>query len=282
MSTSNLPGQVLNSQEIDVNALIDEIQAHDPNADPAKAPASGAGTAGAAPVKINVGGQVREFADAQKATDALQAYANEVAKRQAEMEAAAREAGAVGGGVLTTGQDDPTQPDLSPRVDQEKFAALVKAGRLDQAIALVDKVRYGGVDPKDILRALAQKVQQQDQTLSALTFVNSHQELAQADNAAKLGSVMQQMGIPKTNAGFELAYAYAKQHGMLEESAQPGGLREPDQRGGLREPPPPPPSPGRRQAASNDDAPSWLDRAEDMSPEQLRALMARLEQQRTA
>ncbi len=274
MNPTNLPGQVVNAQDIDVNALIDEITTP-PGQDPAK-PAPVGGT-----VKLNLGGQVREFPDAGKAQEALQLYANEVAKRQAELEAAARDAGAVGGGQLTTGQDDPTAPDLAPRVDMEKFAALVKAGRLDQAFDYTDRVRYGGVSPKEVLHALAAKVQQQDQTLQALMFTSQHAELGNQDDAAKVGAVMRQMGIPRTTQGFELALAYAKQHGLIAD-----GRREPG--GEAAGPPPtgnspaPPPSPGRRQASGGDGAPNWLDRAEDMNPEQLRDLINRLESQRTA
>lgn len=176
---------------------------------------------GTQPIKINIGGQEREFQSVEELNAALNATFQQYNTALAQAQQKTSE-GLPGKEV--TGREKPEEP----KVDLKEFIQKLERNPIE-AFDYIDQARFG-VNPRELLYEMAEKIQTQNQALleqqmsmSAYQFRESHPEFVRSpQNSQALLGIMQQYQLPFTTQGFEMAYALGRTNGWIStQEAQP-------------------------------------------------------------
>lgn len=170
-----------------------------------------------APIRVNVDGQEREFANP---TELARFYAD----RERQVRDAANSAVAAataGAAVVKNSKEEPVKEEFKP--DVKKFAdMLVENPGAAVEFALAE--HWGIAKPFELIKGMANKIAETEQVLAAREFRDKHEEyIANEHNGAAFQQIMQEFNLPMNQKGFELAYAVGKGRGAFElEEAETG------------------------------------------------------------
>jgi hypothetical protein len=233
------------------------------------AAAAQAGTQAAQPeatVTLKIGGQDRAFKTVEELQAALSEYEAIQARQREELLAQAAQRP----GQQVTAQ----QMNEAPKVDLNEFIAKMQKNPAE-AMALVEKARYGVDNLPAALNAMALKQQQLEAQMAVREFNMQHPEFLGTDqNRQAIMAVMQGMNLRLDSDGLENAFAVAKHRNMLE-------LAQPEEGGAYRDTSPyaPPLAPPRVSGRTQSPGPDIMEIAESLPVEQLEAIIRKAEAQ---
>lgn len=195
MSTTNTTPS---ASDADIEAYIRQI-ASDEASKLGKAPETNTDPA---PLKMNIGGQDREFKDLNEA----QAYMNTtLGNYQTELNTARQSQGRKVTSDSTT---------AAPTFDQTRYVDLMVKDP-GAAADYVDEHRFGFKDPVGEIKKLRDTVQTlaTNQVVENFKTRNPEYEATEA-NALAMQQIMQEMNLPVAPAALEAAYAIAQKRGL--------------------------------------------------------------------
>jgi hypothetical protein len=239
-------------------------------------PTSAPPTTPASPVqsgfKMNIAGNEYSFTTPEEASAAM----NNLLNQQATI----RESQNTNGRKVTS--------DETPSFDMKTYVDKMATNPID-AQEYLDEVRYGVKNPSQVFKTMMQKQQEQEQQnavlareLASYQFIQTHPDYnVSPENANAIDKMVQQYSLPWNPMGLDAAYKLAMQQGLLkgDEPVQPApqhfqGYQQPPQTGYNPYTAPPPVA---SRTPSTEAAPSWMNDADSLSPEQIETLFSRIQ-----
>lgn len=212
--------------------------------------------------KMNVGGQEYNF----KSTEEMQNFVNSTLQTAQQQIAYATQ----NPGTRVTA-DDMARREI-PKPDLKEFAKKLDENPAD-AFNYIDKFRFGTENVAGVLNTLVQQQLAQGQMLAAYQFREMHPEYQRTpENVDALQKVMTGYNLPLTVDGLEMAYAVARQNGLIKEAE----AREEEPQRQTQSPyATAPPRIGRTNSAGA--VPDFMSFAEDLDADQLLKVISEFE-----